>query len=92
MDDDEIRALLTRLARTHPSGGQAVERAALFAAGPDFPQVLAWITDHGGRPEALEAAAPAAGGGGLHGSRVSSRGSARGTTTLRYVLDAGVLA
>jgi hypothetical protein len=89
MDDDEIRALLVRLARSHPSGGHAVERAALLAAGPDFPQVLAWITDHDGQPEAISAAPP---GGGLHGSRVSNRSSARGTTPLRYVLDAGVLA
>jgi hypothetical protein len=89
MDDDQIRALVLRLARSHPSGGHAVERAALLAAGPDFPQVLAWITDHDGRAESATAAPV---GGGLHGSRVSSRSSAPGTTPLRYVLDAGVLA
>ncbi len=88
MDDDGIRTLLSRLARPHPSGGQAIERAALLAAGPDFPQVLAWITDHDGHPEALESVAV---GGGLHGSRVSGGGSGLPTTPLRYVLAAGVL-
>jgi hypothetical protein len=88
MDEDGIRTLLSRLARPHPSGGQAVERAALLAAGPDFPQVLAWITDHDGRPEALK---PVTVGGGLHGSRVSGGGPGLATTPLRYVLAAGVL-
>lgn len=89
MDDDEIKALLSRLARPHPSGGKVVERAALVAAGPDFPQVLAWITDHDGQPEALKAAV--AGGGGVHGARIGSRGSGNQTAPLRYVLNAGVL-
>ena len=88
MDDDGIRALLSRLARPHPSGGKAIERAALLAAGPDFPQVLTWITEHQGRPEALE---PVTVGGGLHGSRIGGRGSSGQTAPLRYVLDAGVL-
>ncbi len=88
MDEDGIRALLSRLARPHPSGGRAVERAALLAAGPDFPQVLAWITDHDGHPEALK---PVTVGGGLHGSRVNSGGSGLSTTPLRYVLAADVL-
>lgn len=89
MDDDDIRALLSRLARPHPSGGQAVERAALLAAGPDFPQVLAWITAHDGHPEAL---VPATVSGGLHGGRTGSRGSRDQTAPLRYVLGTGVLA
>ena len=46
MDDEAIRALLSRLARPHPSGGQAIERAALLAAGADFTQVIAWIDAH----------------------------------------------
>ena len=61
-----------------------MERAALVAAGPDFPQVLAWITDHDGQPEALKAAV--AGGGGVHGARIGSRGSGNQTAPLRYVL------
>jgi hypothetical protein len=90
MDDDGIRTLVSRLARPHPSGGKAVERAALLAAGPDFPQVLAWITEHDGQPEALEPAV--VGGGGLHGARIGVRGSGNQIAPLRYVLRAGVLA
>lgn len=88
MDDEAIRALLSRLARPHPSGGQAIERAALLAAGADFSQVIAWIDAHEGRPEAVEAATV---GGGLHGSRIGGRGTGGQQAPLRYVLGAGVL-
>jgi hypothetical protein len=88
MEEDAIRALLSRLARPHPSGGQTIERAALLAAGGDFPQVMAWITDHDGRPETAAAVTV---GGGLHGSRLSSGGAAGQPTPQRYVLEAGVL-
>jgi hypothetical protein len=30
-NDDEIRALLSRLSRRHPSGGTVIERAAIMA-------------------------------------------------------------
>jgi hypothetical protein len=89
MDDDAIRALLSRLARPHPSGGQAVERAALLAAGPDFTQVMAWIADHDGQPET---SAPGAVSGGLHGARISGSGAGGQRTPQRYVLGAGTLA
>ncbi len=89
MDEEAIRALLSRLARPPPSGGQAVERAALLAAGGDFTQVMAWITDHDGRPET---SAPAAVSGGLHGTRISGSGAGGQSTPQRYVLGAGVLA
>ncbi len=88
MDEQSIRVLLSRLARPHPSGGQAIERAALLAAGADFPQVIAWITDHEGHPEAM---APATVGGGLHGGRIHSAGAGDARAPLRYVLAAGVL-
>lgn len=87
MDDDGIRALLTRLARPHPSGGKTIERAALLAAGPDFAEVIAWIDEHGGAPEGPGAATV---GGGLHGSRIS-RGSSRPSQPMRYLLAAGVI-
>ena len=87
MDDDGIRALLARLARPHPSGGQTIERAALLAAGPDFAEVMAWIVEHGGAPEGPGAATV---GGGLHGSRIS-RGSRGPSQPLRYLLAAGVI-
>jgi hypothetical protein len=87
-DDEAIRALLTRLARPHPSGGEVVERAALLAEGADFPAIMAWITDHAGKPEATLAAPPRLG---LHGARMSS-GTAEPWKPLRYVLPAGTLA
>lgn len=86
MDDDGIRALLTRLARPHPSGGKTIERAALLAAGPDSAQVIGWIVEHGGAPEGPGAATV---GGGLHGSRV--RGSTGPAHPVRYLLAAGVI-
>jgi hypothetical protein len=90
MEEDAIRALICRLARPHPSGGKTIERAALLAAGADFPQVLAWIADHDGRPET---AAPAAiRGGGLHGTRVRDGAQTGERPPLRYVLEAEVLA
>ena len=83
--DEAIRALVTRLARPHPSGGTVIERATILAEGSDFTEIVAWITAHAGRPEAAVAAPP----GGLHGGR---GGEARVTgTPLRYVLPAGAL-
>src|ERR1017187_10758486 len=58
MDDEEIRALVTRLARPHRSGGEVIERAAIFADGADFAEVMAWITARGGTAEAVVSTAP----------------------------------
>jgi hypothetical protein len=81
--DDDIRLLVTRLARPHPSGGHVIEHAAILAAGPDATAILAWIADHDGHPEAVApTAAP-----GLHGARVRPGGSA----PRRYVLPAGAV-
>jgi hypothetical protein len=88
MDDLEIRALLARLARPHPSGGQVIERAALLAAGADFPDVIAWITAHAGAPETSSASAPALG---LHGTRIADGGSPAARAPQRYVLPSGAL-
>src|ERR1700723_1766481 len=63
VDHPDIRDLLTRLARPHPSGGKVIERAAILAEGGDFPEVIEWIIDHEGAPEAAAAsnrAAPSA--------------------------------
>jgi hypothetical protein len=62
-DEDEIRRLITRLGRPHPSGGTVVERAAIMAAGVDFGATIAWIVAHGGQPEARRVVAA---GRGLH--------------------------
>ena len=75
MEDEAICALVTRLARTHPSGGAVIERAAILAAGADSAAVLAWIAAHDGHPEAQEAPA-VAGRGGLHGGRLNNRSGA----------------
>jgi hypothetical protein len=89
VDDDAIRALVTRLARSHTSGGDVIERAAILAEGGDFAAVMAWITDHGGEPEAT---APASARHGLHGAKVGLSGAAGERTPLRFVLPPGTLA
>jgi hypothetical protein len=88
VDDDAIRALVTRLARPHPSGGEVIERAAVLAEGVDLAAVIAWIIAHGGIAETRVAAAPRHG---LHG-RLNDSGGAEPRTPLRYVLPAGALA
>ena len=88
MDDSAIVALVTRLARPHPSGGQVIERAAIMAAGSDSPAVIAWIISHSGAPETWPAATSPRDG--LHGSRFSAPTWER-FAPRRYVLPAGVL-
>src|SRR3954471_1756704 len=82
-DDDAIRALVIRLARSHPSGGKVIERAALLASGADLEAVMRWIAAHAGEPETSPSAGPQHG---LHGSRVEPVHPPR-----RYVLPAGAL-
>jgi hypothetical protein len=89
MEDDAIRALLSRLARPDASGGDVIERAAILAAGSDFTAIMAWVTSHGGKAETMAAAAPS---GGLHGSRVTDGRTEESTTPLRFVLPPGTLA
>jgi hypothetical protein len=88
MDDAAIVALVTRLARPHPSGGRVIEHAAILAAGSDSPRVIAWIMAHAGTPEMP--AIPRSMTGGLHGSRSSAAGGER-TVPQRYLLPAGAL-
>jgi hypothetical protein len=88
MDDDAIRALLTRLARPDASGGDVIERAAILAAGSDFTEIMAWVMAHGGKPEAP--AAPASSGG-LHGARITAAGANQSIVPLRFVLPPGTL-
>jgi len=88
VDDDAIRALVTRLARPHVSGGLVVERAAILAEGADFAEIMAWVTAHGGK---AETAAPRPPTGGLHGSRITDGAGAEERTPLRFVLPAGAL-
>jgi hypothetical protein len=87
MDDEEIRALVTRLARPHRSGGEVIERAAVFADGADFAEVMAWITARGATAEAIVSTAR----GGLHTQQLDARPGAKGPTPLRFVLPPGAL-
>jgi hypothetical protein len=87
MEDEAIRALLTRLARPDSSGGDVVERAAILASGSDFGAIMAWVLAHGGKPEKVPVAAPS---GGLHGARMND-GAQQSTTPLRFVLPPGTL-
>jgi hypothetical protein len=89
VDDDAIRALVTRLARPHSSGGKVIERAAILAEGTNSAAVMAWIAAHAGIPEAT-VAAPSRHG--LHGSRISNDSGAESRTPPRFVLPAGALA
>jgi hypothetical protein len=85
MEDLAIRDLVTRLSRPHKSGGKVIERAAILAEGADSAEIVDWITDHAGRPEA----SIAVGHGGLHGNRLDDARASG--APLRYVLPAGAL-
>jgi hypothetical protein len=86
MDDLEINARVTRLSRPHSSGGVVIERAAILAAGTDYPAVVDWITAHAGTADTP----PATRARGLHGSRVDIDASSS-RAPLRFVLPAGAL-
>jgi hypothetical protein len=88
LDDDAIRALVTRLSRKHPSGGKVIERAAILAEGVDSAAVLRWIAEHDGVPEDLVAATS---GHGLHGGSFQDRGGTDLRKPLRFVLPPGAL-
>jgi hypothetical protein len=85
--DEAIRAVVTRLARPHPQGGDVIERAAILAEGRASGAIVAWIIAHSGEPEAV---APAKTSHGLYGGRLTSA-AAPGRAPLRYVLPAGAL-
>ncbi len=88
MDDLEINALVTRLSRPHASGGVVIERAAILAAGTDFPAVIDWITAHAGTPDTTVSEPRR---NGLHGSRVHGGGTAASPPPQRFVLPPGAL-
>jgi hypothetical protein len=88
MDDLEINKLVTRLSRPHSSGGVVIERAAILAAGADFPAVMEWITARAGSPDTTAVATRTRG---LHGSRLDDRTATPSRAPLRYVLPAEAL-
>jgi hypothetical protein len=83
VNETEISALVTRLSRPYPAGGVVIERAAILAAGADYPAVMDWIFAHSG---AAEVAVPAAANRGLHGSRLTGGGTTASQKPLRFVL------
>lgn len=87
-DDNEIRALVSRLSRSHSSGGTVIERAAILAEGSDSAAMVAWIMDHAGEPEA---AADSLSKRGLHSPRASGPIGPAPRAPARYVLPAGAL-
>lgn len=88
MDELAITALVKRLSRPHASGGIVIERAAILAAGPDFPEVMDWITDHDGTPDTTVSTARSRG---LHGSRIDDGDAPASRKPLRFVLPPGTL-
>ncbi len=86
--DDEIRILLSRLSRRHPSGGTVVERAQIMAEAIDSAAVVDWILAHDGEPEAP---AESSAKGGLHSARLSGPIGSEPRPPARYVLPAGAL-
>lgn len=87
MNDLEITALVTRLARPHPSGGVVIERAALLAAGADYPAIIDWIATHSGTAETT----PPGRSRGLHGSRITDGSTPAAQQPMRFVLPANTV-
>jgi hypothetical protein len=88
MNDLEITALVKRLARAHRSGGVVIERAAILAAGADYPAIMDWITAHAGTPETT---APTRRSRGLHGSRINDGNTPASRQPMRFVLPADAI-
>jgi hypothetical protein len=88
MNDSEITTLVTRLSRPHRSGGVVIERAAILAAGADYPAVMDWILAHSGTPETT---VPVARSRGLHGSRINDGNVPASRQPMRFVLPASTL-
>jgi hypothetical protein len=89
IDDEAIRAIVTRLARPIASGAHTIERAAIRAEGSACADIEAWIVRQGGEP-VLDAAVSR--GHGLHAERMQVRSSPAGAAPSRYVLPASLLA
>jgi hypothetical protein len=87
VQDEEIHALVTRLARPNRSGGSVIECAAIFAEGADFAEVMAWIVARGGIAETV-AITPSRG---LHSERHDARSRIDGSKPRRFVLPPGAL-
>jgi hypothetical protein len=90
LDDDAIRALVKRLSRRHPSGGEVIERAAILAEGAKSAAILAWIEDHDWVPEEMVPTAAPESLSGIHGmTRTGTSDRTRPRNPSRYVLAPG---
>jgi hypothetical protein len=88
VDDDAMRALVSRLARPRRAGGVTVERAAIVAEGADADAVIAWIVAHGGQAEEQLASSIRHG---LHGAQLHPSGGAQSRVPARFVLPSSAL-
>ena len=87
VDDDTVRAVVSRLSRPDRSGGTVIERAAILAEGADATRIVAWVVAHGGQPEAAVVSTRR----GLLSPRLDDPGATT-RPPVRYVLPAGALA
>jgi hypothetical protein len=83
VDDDEIRRVVERLSRPHPSGGSVIERAAILAEGAKSAAIMEWITTREWQPEED---APAVSGRGSLGLHARERDRSNRPAPRRYVL------
>ena len=84
--DDDIAAVVARLARPNRGGGRVIERAAIMAEGSKSSAILEWLAAERWTPEAAVVSTAYRGGAGLHGGRLESeRGDAATQAPRRYV-------
>jgi hypothetical protein len=86
MDDDEICAVVRRLARPHASGGEVIERSVILAEGSESAAIMTWILEHSGVADSTTAGISK---GGLHASREQTGLGGQGRPPLRFILPAG---
>jgi hypothetical protein len=88
LDDAAIRAVVSRLARRHASGGKVIERAAILAEGTDSSAILAWLDAHDWVAE--ESPTATREHGGLHAARQEHRDRQGVRSPRRYILGPGL--
>jgi hypothetical protein len=62
-----------------------IERSVILAEGAAAPEILSWISDHGGVADSTVAASR---GSGLHGSRANAGAEQTAGAARRFVLPA----
>ncbi len=88
--DEDIGALVARLARPDGSGGKVIESAAIMAEGSRSAAILDWLRVESWTPEEVAVNTSYRGGSGLHGMRrESERGDARAQKPRRYISPPG---